>query len=137
MAQMLDALPIPSWLPLLAKLFALIGLQALLMGVVMLCGMAIQIFKGYSILEPGLYLYQLFLIQLPDYALAAVLAIALQVLINQRYLAYFAMIMYYAAMLTMSSMGVEEPMLAYGTMPHFIYSAMNGYGHYLLSLIHI
>ena len=36
MAQMLDALPIPSWLPLLAKLFALIGLQALLMLVVML-----------------------------------------------------------------------------------------------------
>jgi hypothetical protein len=131
MAQMLDALPIPSWLPLLAKLFALIGLQALLMLVVMLCGMAIQICKGYFILEPGLYLHQLFLIQLPDYALAAVLAIALQVLINQRYLAYFAMIMYYAAMLTMSSMGVEEPMLAYGTMPHFIYSAMNGYGHYL------
>ena len=131
MAQMLDALPIPSWLPLLAKLFALIGLQALLMVVVMLCGMAIQISKGYFLLEPGLYLYQLFLIQLPGYALAAVLALALQVLINQRYLAYFAMIMFYVATLTMVSMGIDQPLVAYGDMPHFIYSAMNGYGHYL------
>ncbi|ELX12563.1 putative membrane protein [Janthinobacterium sp. HH01] len=131
MGQMLDALPIPSWLPMLAKLFALIGLQAMLMGVVMLCGMAIQIVKGYFILEPGLYLYQLFLIQLPGYALSAVLAIALQVLINQKYLAYFAMIVYYLASLTLGTVGVDDPMLIYGNVPSFIYSAMNGYGHFL------
>jgi hypothetical protein len=76
MGQMLDALPVPSWLPLLSKLFALIGLQALLMVVIMLTGMAIQIFKGYFMLEPGLYLHHLFLVQMPGYALIAVLAIA-------------------------------------------------------------
>ena len=65
-AQMFDALPIPSWLPLLSKLFALIGLQALLLVVVMVCGMSIQIFHGYFQLEPGLYVRQLFLIQLPQ-----------------------------------------------------------------------
>jgi hypothetical protein len=131
MAQMLDALPIPSWLPLLAKLFALIGLQALLMAVVMLCGMAIQVFKGYFLLEPGLYAYHLFLLQLPGYALLAVLAIALQVLINQRYIAYFAMIVYYIISVTAGTVGLDNPMLIYGNMPSFIYSAMNGYGHYI------
>jgi len=131
MGQMLDALPIPSWLPMLSKLIALIGLQAMLMAVVMLCGMSIQIVKGYFILEPGLYLYHLFLLQLPGYALSAVLAIALQVLINQKYLAYFAMIVYYLASITLGTVGVDDPMLIYGTMPSFIYSAMNGYGHYL------
>jgi ABC-2 type transport system permease protein len=131
MAQMLDALPIPSWLPLLAKLFALIGLQALLMAVVMLCGMAIQIVKGYFMLEPGLYAYHLFLLQLPGYALVAVLAIALQVLINQRYIAYFAMIVYYILSVTAGTVGLDNPMLIYGNMPSFIYSAMNGYGHFI------
>lgn len=131
MGQMLDALPVPGWLPLLAKLFALIGLQALLMLVVMLTGMAIQIGKGYFVLEPGLYLYHLFLLQLPGYALGAVLAIALQVLINQRYLAYFAMIVYYVTVVTISSLGLGDPLLLYGEMPRFVYSAMNGYGHYL------
>ncbi|CAN7283481.1 ABC transporter permease/M1 family aminopeptidase [Duganella sp. LjRoot269] len=131
MGQMLDALPVPSWLPMLSKLFALIGLQVLLMAIVMLSGMAIQIVKGYFILEPGLYLYHLFLLQLPQYALVAVLAIAMQVLINQKYLAYFAMIVYYLATITLGTMGVDDPMLIYGNSPSFIYSAMNGYGHFL------
>ncbi|HEU4844996.1 MAG TPA: M1 family aminopeptidase [Burkholderiaceae bacterium] len=129
MAQMLDALPIPSWLPLMAKLIALVGLQALLMVVVMLCGMSIQIFKGYLLLEPGLYLYQLFLIQLPGYALVAVLAVTLQVLVNQKYLGYFAMIVYYLATITLSSIGLDHPMLLYGVTPSITYSALNGYGH--------
>ncbi|MTV38218.1 ABC transporter permease/M1 family aminopeptidase [Duganella radicis] len=132
MGQMLDALPVPSWLPLLAKLFALIGLQALLMLIVMLTGMAVQIFQGYFLLQPGLYLYHLFLVQMPGYALTAVLAIALQVLINQRYLAYFAMIVYYIISVTAPGIGLDNPMLIYGNMPSITYSAMNGYGHFLL-----
>ncbi|MRW93958.1 hypothetical protein GJ699_28610 [Duganella sp. FT80W] len=132
MGQMLDALPVPSWLPLLSKLFALIGLQALLMAIIMLTGMAVQVFQGYFMLEPGLYLRHLFLVLLPGYALTAVLAIALQVLLNQRYIAYFAMIVYYIISVTASSVGLENPMLIYGNMPTIIYSAMNGYGHFLL-----
>jgi hypothetical protein len=132
MAQMLDALPVPSWLPLLSKLFALIGLQALLMLVVMVCGMAIQMFNGYFQFEPGLYFQHLFTIQLPSYALVAVLAIAAQVLINHKYMAHFAMIVYYVASITLPSLGIEHPMLVYGTSPSFVYSAMNGYGHYLV-----
>jgi hypothetical protein len=132
MGQMLDALPVPSWLPLLAKLFALIGLQALLMLIIMLTGMAVQIFQGYFLLEPGLYLYHLFLVQMPGYALTAVLAIALQVLINQRYIAYFAMIVYFIISITAGSIGLDNPMLIYGNTPSITYSAMNGYGHFLV-----
>ncbi len=130
-ALMLDALPTPVWLPLLAKLFSLIIIQALLLLVVMACGMTIQLAKGYTHLEPLLYAQQLLLIQLPSYALLAVLAIALQVLINQKYLAYFAMIVYYVISIAASSIGLEHPLLVYGSTPGFIYSDMNGYGHYL------
>ena len=90
LAQMLDAMPVPNWLPLVAKTLSLIALQALMLGIAMLCGMLIQLFKGYFALEPGLYLQTLFLIKLPQYALLAVLAISLQVLINHKYMAYFA-----------------------------------------------
>ena len=41
------------------------------------------------------------------------------------------MILYYAATATFSSLGLDHPMLLYGTSPSFIYSAMNGYGHFL------
>lgn len=131
MAGMLDALPVPSWLPLLGKTFSLIGLQAVMLLVAMICGMLTQVFKGYFALEPGLYLQTLFLIKLPQYALVAVLAIALQVLINHKYLAYFAMGLYYLATVTFGSFGLDHPMILYGTSPDFIYSAMNGYGHFL------
>ena len=130
-AQMLDALPLPSWLPLLSKLFALIGLQAVVLFVAMVCGMLIQLLHGYFALEPGLYLQGLFLIMLPQFALIAALAIALQVLINQKYLAYFAMILYYLARLTFDSLGLGHPMLLFGVTPDFMYSAMNGFGHFL------
>jgi ABC-2 type transport system permease protein len=130
-SQILDALPVPSWLPLLGKLFALIGLQALMLAVVMVCGMLIQLFNGFFALEPGLYLYSLFLIQLPQYALIAVLALALQVLINQKYLAYFAMIVYYIAAISFTALGLDHPMLLYGNTPRIIYSEMNGFGHFI------
>jgi hypothetical protein len=131
MAQMIDALPIPSWLPLLAKLIALAGLQALMLAAAMLCGMLIQLWNGYFRLEPGLYTHALFLIVWPEFILVGVLAIALQVLINNKYLAYFAMILYIAAILVFPSIGFDHPLLMYAAPPELTYSAMNGFGHYL------
>jgi ABC-type transport system involved in multi-copper enzyme maturation permease subunit len=128
---MLDATPTPNWLPYLAKLLALISLQALMLLMVMATGMLSQLLKGYTRLEPGLYIQSLFFIQLPTYAMMAVLAIALQVLINNRYIGYFAMIVYYILLVAAAPMGLDHPMIVFGNNPTFIYSDMNGYGHYL------
>ncbi|TFW34748.1 hypothetical protein E4O92_03320 [Massilia horti] len=131
-AQMFDALPAPGWLPLVSKLLALIGLQALMLAIAMVTSMLIQLFKGHFALEPGLYLRTLFTIMLPLYALLAVLAIAAQVIINHKYLAYFVMILFYAAWITLAGMGLDHPLLVYGVTPYFDYSPMNGFGHYLM-----
>jgi len=131
MAQMIDALPMPSWLPLAAKTIALVGLQALLLCIAMLCAMLIQLFHGYLALEPGLYLRTLFAVLLPQYALLAVLAIAAQAILNHRYLAYFALVLYYVASVTLSGFGLGHPMLLYANLPDITYSAMNGWGHFL------
>lgn len=131
MSQMLDAMPAPTWLPLAGKTLALVGLQALLLVMAMLVGMLIQLFKGYFGLEPGLYLRFLFTVLLPHYALLAVAAIAMQVVVNNRYLAYFILIALYLVAGTARGFGFDHPMLVYGTTPSFSYSAMNGFGHYL------
>jgi hypothetical protein len=130
-AQILDALPVPGWLPLAAKTLGLVGLQAVMLAIAMAAGMLIQLFKGYFALEPGLYVRVLFTILLPQYALLAVLAIAAQAIINHKYLAYFALVLYYAATLAFGALGLEHPLLLYGVTPQFVYSAMNGFGHYL------
>jgi hypothetical protein len=131
MAQMMDALPVPSWLPLAAKTIALVGLQALLLLAAMVCGMGIQLAHGYVTLEPGLYLTTLFGILLPRYVLLAVLAIAAQAILNHKYLAHFALVTYYVATLFLGGFGLDHPMLVYGALPDITYSAMNGFGHYL------
>ncbi|RNF28861.1 membrane protein, partial [Massilia aurea] len=131
-AQMFDALPVPSWLPLAGKTLALVGLQALLLLLAMVTGMLIQLFKGYFQLEPGLYLHALFTILLPNYALVAVLAIAAQVIVNHKYLANFLMIAWLAAALLLSGTGQNHPLLLYGVWPELTYSPMNGFGHQLL-----
>ncbi|NML63220.1 ABC transporter permease subunit [Massilia sp. RP-1-19] len=131
MAPMLDVMPVPTWVRMLAKVFALVGLQALMLFVLMLCGLLVQVFNGYFVFELGLYVKTLFLIQLPLYALIAVLAIALQVLLNHKYVAYFAMILYYVATIAFATLGLDHPMILYGTTPDAVYSAMNGFGHYL------
>lgn len=131
MSLMLDALPVPSWLPLAAKTLALVGLQALLLLVAMLCGMLIQLFHGYVALEPGLYLFTLFGVLLPKYALVAALAIAVQAILNHKYLGYFVLVLYYVANITLNSLGLDHPMLLYGALPDVTYSAMNGFGHSL------
>jgi len=132
MAQMLDAMPAPTWLPLAGKTLALVGLQALLLFMAMLVGMLIQLFKGYFGLEPGLYLRVLFKVLLPQYALLAAAAIAMQVIVNNRYLAYFILIALYLVAGTARSYGYDHPLLTYGYWPQTTYSAMNGFGHYLL-----
>ena len=74
--QISDALPTPTWLPLVSKLGALMLVPAVLQAVLMLCGMAIQAAKGYTRFEPGLYLFDLFTIDLVNYWMVCALAIA-------------------------------------------------------------
>ncbi|MGI4719174.1 MAG: ABC transporter permease/M1 family aminopeptidase [Janthinobacterium lividum] len=133
MAQILDALPAPTWLPLAGKFLALVGLQALLLCMAMVVGMLVQLFKGYFGLEPGLYLRMLFTVLLPQCALLAALAIAVQVIVNNRYLAYFILIALYLVGATARGYGYDHPLLTYGYWPQTTYSAMNGFGHYLLA----
>ncbi|NIA56633.1 hypothetical protein HAV22_23700 [Massilia sp. TW-1] len=131
MAQMVDALPVPSWLPLAAKTIALVVLQVVLLLAAMVCGMGIQLAHGYLTLEPGLYLTTLFGILLPRYVLLAVLAMAAQSILNHKYLAYFALVTYYVATLFLGGFGLDHPLLVYGALPDVTYSALNGFGHYL------
>ncbi|PXX47405.1 ABC transporter permease/M1 family aminopeptidase [Undibacterium pigrum] len=130
-AQLLDALPVPNYLPFTAKLIALIALQGIMLFVLMLCGILLQTIKGYTNYELAQYVQQLFLMQWPDYALLAVLAISLQVIVNHKYLGYFLIILYYAATIALPAMGIEHPMFRYAVTPHITYSDMNAYGHML------
>lgn len=131
-AQIADAVPVPSWVPFLSKLAALGLVQVVLLAVVMVCGLVIQTFKGYFHYEIGLYLQALFLYELPYLLLWCVLGMVTQVLLNNKYLGFAAMVVYYVANLFRSQIGLGHRLLSYGgsTTPG-PYSDMNGYGHFV------
>jgi len=129
--QIHDALPIPTWLPFLAKLFALMLVPVVLQAVLMLCGMAIQTVKGYHHYEPLLYLHELFGIGLVQYWLVCVLAITLQSLVGHKYLGHFLMIVYFLLVTFAVPLGFEHNLYLYGNEAEYTYSDMNGYGHFL------
>jgi ABC-2 type transport system permease protein len=128
--ELFDSLPLPTWLPFLSKLLALFYVEILLSLVVMLTGMSIQLFKGYTHLEPGLYLKILGL-NLIAYTLLSVLAITVQTLVNNKYLGHGAMVLYYVSSIFLGQMGLEHKLFDYASDPGYTYSDMNGFGHWL------
>ncbi|MFY0563548.1 M1 family aminopeptidase [Archangium lansingense] len=135
MSQLSDALPVPGWLPYLSKLLALMGVQVLLSAVLLVCGVLAQLFKGYTHLELGLYLTDLFGFRLLDLWQLCVLAVVVHVLVNHKYVGHFVMVLYLLASTFASSMGFEHGLYNYGGAPLHIYSDMNGYGPYVAQMV--
>jgi hypothetical protein len=131
MQQIYDVLPIPNWLPFLSKTIALGLVQVLLMAVIMLTGIAIQASQGYFHFEPDVYFADLFGIKLVSFWLLCILAITVQVVVNQKYLGHFVMVLYYLVNAFMGRFGFEHKLYDFAGTPSYTYSDMNRFGHFL------
>jgi len=131
MALIADSLPVPGWLPLVAKLATLFIVPAVLQLVVLACGVLVQLFNGYTHLELGQYLFDLFVLELPRYWILACLVLAIHVAVDNKYLGHFLVVAYYIANIASAAFGYTHWMWHFGTAPGVTYSDMNGYGHFL------
>jgi hypothetical protein len=134
MSQLVDASPAPTWLLFSTKLLAMIGVEAILMLVIMACGVLVQLTKGYTHLELGLYVRDLFAVELSDWIALAVLALVVQTLVNDKYVGHFIIVIYYVSTLFFAKLGLEHKLYQYGIAPDHPYSDMNGYGHFVAPL---
>ncbi|WP_201983997.1 ABC transporter permease/M1 family aminopeptidase [Hymenobacter rubidus] len=130
-AQITDALPVPNWVPFLSKLSALGLIQVVLLAVVMACGILLQTAKGYFHYEPGLYIETLFGLKLIDYLLLCVLAMLVQVVVNNKFLGHFVMVLYYLGSIFQGQLGINHKLFDYAGNTETPYSDMNGYGHFV------
>ncbi|MET0342542.1 MAG: M1 family aminopeptidase [Polyangiales bacterium] len=130
LAELTDALPVPSWVPLCAKLatlsLAVLAFMAVGVGTCVL----VQLACGYTRLEPLLYLTGALLLA-AEYVLFGVAAIFLQVLCNHRYAGLFAYVLLLVAVVALPALGYEHHLYLYAGLPEVPYSDMNGYGHFL------
>jgi len=129
-AQLFDALPLPGWLAPLSKTLALVGMQALLLLLAMLCTMLCQVLRGYFALETGLYLRTLFTILLPQCAVLAVLSLTVMALCGRKYLGYAVLVAIHVIGMVCQGLGLDHVLLS-GAFPALDWSGMNGYGHRL------
>jgi ABC-type transport system involved in multi-copper enzyme maturation permease subunit len=131
MHEVHDALPVPSWVPMLAKLGALWVAVLVLLGVAGLTGMGIQLAKGYTHFELPLYVKGLWGFSLSQWALVCVLALVFQVLVDHKYLGFLLMLLFFVSQQVLATIGFEHGLYRFGFSPDTPYSDMNRYGHFV------
>jgi ABC-2 type transport system permease protein len=129
-ADLLDAMPLPDWVPFSAKAGALFAVVFAFLGAGVLAGVAIQLVKGGAPVEAGLYL-QGTLVNAVYFMLMALALLALQAVANNKYGGYLLGIGLLASGTVLKSLGLEHRLLHYADLPALTYSDINGYGHFL------
>lgn len=130
-----DPLPLPTWFSSVPKTIALFLVQALLFGIVIICAIAIQAFQGHYDFDLAVYLKAFFGIEWFHACLLSVFAIAVHVVVNHKYLGYFALGIYFAANEFSPRFGVEHHLFRYGSHPGYIYSDISGFGNFVYPII--
>ncbi|HZW75941.1 MAG TPA: ABC transporter permease, partial [Caldimonas sp.] len=131
MDDIADSMPAPTWLAFLAKFATVIVLQIVLLAVVMVCSIAVQLLQGFTTIDIGQYLMQLFVLQLSGDILLAVLALIVHTAVDNKYVGHFFVGIVFLVLVQLPIFGFEDRLYLYGSAPGLIYSDVNGWGHFL------
>ncbi|MFD2514759.1 ABC transporter permease/M1 family aminopeptidase [Pontibacter locisalis] len=128
MGDIADATPVPDGLLLTGKFLSVVLMLVLIQVSFMAAGILIQVFSDYNKLEIGLYLRVLLGLQLVDYTLFAAVAMAVHVLVNQKYMGHIIILLTFMYTAFAGEFGVRHNLLIYGASPEWSYSAISGFG---------
>jgi ABC-type transport system involved in multi-copper enzyme maturation permease subunit len=130
MHEIMDVLPVPNEVPLAAKATVLLLVATLFLVFGALATAGNQLLRGYTHLEPLLYVKGLALIGYP-FLLVAILAFFVQAVSGNRFFGYLLMILYLLATVVLQMIGLEHGLYRFPGLSEFLYSDMNGFGHFL------
>lgn len=130
-APLLDSLPLPDALPLIAKSLALFAVVVGLHLTVPVVGMATQLASGWTDLQPGLYAESLSLAAISWIPFVA-LTLAIHVLVNQKVLGHLLLVLLWVGISFRGALGFDYHLFWFGADPGRSYSDMNGFGTQLL-----
>ena len=128
MNHLVDVTPTPNWTLFVSKFIALIKMQLVLLGVIMVSGILFQMYNGYFDFELGHYIKELFGLRLINYVIWAFLALFVQTLFRNPYLGLFVLIVLSIGIPLLRFAGIEQDIFRFNEGPGFQYSDMNGYG---------
>ncbi len=128
--EVTDAMPVSNWVPLLAKFLTLVAVIACFQALGAVASMAIQLSKGYTQLEPLVYLKMLSVDSI-IFVLMGGLALVLQVLSNNKFVGYALLVVVLIGQMVLGLLDYTHNLYNFGGWPNAPYSDMNGYGHFL------
>jgi ABC-2 type transport system permease protein len=134
MDEIEDVTPSVTWTRYAAKLGALLGILAILQGIMMVTGIAVQTWLDFHRYQVDLYLSELFVFDFSFFFFIAVLAFFVHVLSPNKYVGYFGFVIFIVANgLIWSPLDVGTRLVRYGSRPGYTYSDLYGYAPYLQS----
>ena len=130
-----DALPITESSDWLSKLTAIAFVQCILLMLTILIGILMQTLAGYYHYEVWQYVKELFFITFPQILGFAMFAMFVQTLVSNKFIGHGIVIGVFVLQAVLSAWGWENTLLIPGNVPPYLYSDMNGYGHFVPSIV--
>jgi ABC-2 type transport system permease protein len=130
-----DALPLGESSDWLSKLTAIACVECILLLITMLIGMLMQALNGYYHYEVWQYVKELFFITFPQILGFTMFAMFVQTMVSNKFIGHGIVIGVFVLQAVLSSWGWENSLLIPGNVPQYTYSDMNGYGHFVPSIL--
>src|SRR5579872_4623713 len=130
-----DALPMPEGIDWLSKIVAIAFVELVLLTVTMICGVFMQTMAGYYHYELLQYFKELYIIAFPQIMAFALLALFIQTVVHNKFLGHGIAIGLIVLVPILFNFGWENSLYLYDTVPQYTYSDMNGYGHFVPSIV--
>ncbi len=127
-----DALPTPSWLPLVGNFATMMVLLLVVQLIAMLAGIITQALNGYAHFEVDVYLLYLIVPQLLLFGFYTMLALCIHTLVPNKYMGYFAFILMIVLNLFLwSGVDVESNLVKLNGTTGIRYSDMARFGPFI------
>ncbi|MCB0656964.1 MAG: hypothetical protein KDC57_12555 [Saprospiraceae bacterium] len=133
MNELIDTTAIGNWTLFGAKFLALLQSQALLLIIMMLCGIVIQLYNGFYHFEIWLYLFHLFIITFPVLIVWAALSVFIHSILPNMYLSIFLLLLTWMGKDVLPQLGIKSQLVRFNSPPSLTYSDLNGFGHGLMA----
>jgi ABC-2 type transport system permease protein len=129
-----DALPMRETTDWLSKFFALCFVELVLLTVMMLCGIIMQTVSGYYNYDLLQYIKELYFIAFPAVLMFILLAFFVQTFVANKFLGHGIVAGVFILQPILFRFGLENTLLNPAQNTTYIYSDMNGYGHFVAGL---
>ena len=131
MNEVTDTMPLPTWAQWAAKFTALVVVAFTTLVAAILTAMVIQTARGYYNYELGVYARGV-LLQLGAFLfLITALAFIVQVLFNQKFVAFLGVMLWFMSRPALPALDFEHRLYRYASAPVVDWSDMNGWGHFV------